>query len=405
MHTLRILLSLALILALAATPTRVHAQTQVSETSATHIFNENVTFNAILQSDIAPEMAIIFFHSEQDAHTNVNLAKVTPQGEGGYLLEYIHKISDYRLRPFANIEYRYEITLADGNVYKSPAYLHYYDDNRFEWQSLEEAPFRVHWLAGDISFAQNILDTAQEGLKNLQSILPLPAPAILDIYAYADSGSLQAALSPSSSDWVAGHADPDLEVILVSLPPGPEQRLLMEQRIPHELLHIALYQANEHGYRYIPTWLSEGLASLVELYPNPDYQIVLEDAVQRDSLLPIESLCSTFPRDASNALLSYAQSASFVQYLHATYGSTGLNALIKAYNNGLSCDRGAQVALGLGLRQLERQWQRDALSENVLASALLNLLPWLVLLIAILLGPLLLSLQRRHSRPATQSVA
>jgi len=155
-------------------------------------------------------------------------------------------------------------------------------------------------------------------------LLLLPVPSGLDIYIYADSRTLQSALSPNSESWVAGHAEPDLGVIVVALPPGPDQRLLIQQRIPHELMHVLLYQSTDPGYANLPIWLSEGLASLVELYPNSDYQVLLENAVEKDSLIPMAALCPSFPRQASSALLSYAQAASFTRFLHNSYGTNRL---------------------------------------------------------------------------------
>ncbi len=169
----------------------------------------------------------------------------------------------------------------------------------------------------------------------------------------------------AAQDWVAGHADPDLGVILVTLPEGPEQPLLVEQRVPHELMHVLLYQSNQLGYANLPAWLNEGLASNAELDPNPDYRILLEDAAKKNSLIPLANLCVSFPRDAYGALLSYAEAASFVKYLHDSYGVSGLTSLTQAYNNGLDCNQGAEQALGKSLVQLQRSWERDELSQDV----------------------------------------
>ncbi len=101
----------------------------------------------------------------------------------------------------------------------------------------------------------------------------------------------------------------------MALPESPERQLLAEQRIPHELMHIFLYNSTPLGYKNIPVWLTEGLASLAELYSNPDYPIVLEEAVKEEGLLPMSALCGGFPRKSSEALLAYAQSQDFTQHL------------------------------------------------------------------------------------------
>jgi hypothetical protein len=171
--------------------------------------------------------------------------------------------------------------------------------------------------------------------------------------------------------------------MVVSLPRGPEQHLEMERQIPHELMHLLLYQWLGVGYGNLPAWLNEGLASVAELYPNPDYLTLLSKANDEDKLLPITSLCQTFPRDASGAFLAYAQATSFTRYLHQQYGSTGLEKLARAYADGLSCERGVQTALDSTLPQLERSWRGEAFREDALLQVLTNLAPWLVLLLAL----------------------
>jgi hypothetical protein len=144
------------------------------------------------------------------------------------------------------------------------------------------------------------------------------------------------------------------------------------------------------------------LASIAELYPNPDYRILLNDAVQRNNLLSMSSLCDTFPRDAAGALLSYAQSASFTGYLRDAYGTNGLRALVTNYANGMDCENGAKAALGKDLRQLERDWHRDVLSQNISRTAFNNLLPWIILLGTVLIVQMGLFFSRMRSKTANQ---
>ena len=372
------------------------AQTQVTvtETQVTYSFGEQITFRAILKAGSPPEKALLVFEEANQPYTSLGEMQVTPQEEDTYELIYIHSIEKYRLRPFATIEYHIEVRLENNQTYTSLNERFDYVDNRFNWQTRSEGPFQVYWYKGDTNFAQSVLDVAQDGLQRLQGLLRMPQPAPIKIYSYSDARDMRAALQPTSEDWVAGHADSDLGVILVTLSPGPEQRLQIEQRIPHEIAHIALYQITRQGYANLPVWLSEGIASLAELYPSTDYPIILEDAQQRNSLLPMSSLCEIFPRDVSSALLSYAQAASFTQYLHDTYGVSGLQKLVDTYANGYDCERGAKVALGAGLTQLERQWQRDVLAENVMMTTFINLLPWLTLLVLVLAAPLAMLFRR-----------
>jgi len=393
-------LTTALLLAAAWQPGAAQSSgIEVTDMQATYEFGTSITFTARLVSDQPIETVVLFFQAQNDTHTTLGLGSLVVQPDGSTQLSYVHKMESYNLRAFSDVDYHWEVTPKGGEVYRSPHARFYYRDNRFAWNSLEEGEhFRVFWYDGNLQFGLDVLDTAQQGLLQVQKLLPMPAPSGLALYVYADSNAMQATLHPSSAEWVAGHADPDLGVIVVSLPPGPDQKLLTQQRVPHELMHILLYQTTDLGYTNLPTWLNEGLASLAELYPNSDYRLLLEDAVQRDALIPMTSLCQTFPRDASGAILAYAQSTSFVQYLRDMYGVSGLQSLLAAYANGLDCERGAQKALGRSLTQLERDWRRDALAEDTTAAVANNLLPWLILLGAAMAAPAILMARRWQVR-------
>lgn len=371
------------------TPKRVSAYVQVIETSVDYLYGDHITFLATIKSDSSIEEALIFFLPQGESDTMTGKLIIDTQGEAVYK----HNLTNQSIRAFSTIIYWFEVTLADGEIYTSPEYSVFYEDNRYRWQSRESAPFRVHWYEGDIIFGQNMLDIANQSLNWVQNLLSLPAPKHVDIYAYASAKEMQATLLLPDNTWVRAHTDPDIGVMVVSLPPGPVQRLEMERQIPHELMHIMLYEEIGPAYGKLPDWFNEGLASTAELYANPDYLTLLDNAYKNKTLFPMSSLCTTFPRNAPDAFLAYAQATSFTRYLHQQYGSSGLHDLLKHYADGLDCERGIQVALGSTLTQLESQWRSESFGENATLTALYNLLPWLVLLIAALGIPLGLTIR------------
>ena len=150
--------------------------------------------------------------------------------------------------------------------FDSPHYFFQYDDNRYPWQTMEGNGLRLHWYAGDVSFGQAALDAAQSGYQAIQNLIPVPAGDPIDIYIYASSADVQDTLNLGGSAWVSGHANPDLGVVLVSIAPGENQSIEMEQQIPHELAHVLLYRLTGSAYANLPNWLTEGIASQVEGY-------------------------------------------------------------------------------------------------------------------------------------------
>jgi hypothetical protein len=369
---------------------QVSAESKIEVQPVEYTFNQEIKFQALFHSDKPVELAVIYFQRQGDTQTFVELATMQKLENGDYEISYVHPISTHPFQAFTKIEYRFEIMQEGGDFYKTPQYEFLYADNRFKWESLQEGPFIVYWFKGDYAFAQSILDVAQEGLQKIKGLLPLPEPSVLHIYVYPDSKLMKEAMEITGQEWIAGHAFPDLETMIIYLPTGSDQVLDMRQRIPHEIMHIMLYQYTNPGYPRLPFWLSEGLASLAELYPNQDYPILLENAVKKDGLMPMATLCEGFPRDASGALLAYAQSASFTEYLYDHYGTSGMDRLISNYANGVDCEVGTQAAFGAGLQQLERRWWRDSLSKSPVRTAFTNLLPWLAFLLVIFIAPIVL---------------
>jgi hypothetical protein len=291
------------------------------------------------------------------------------------------------LRPFSRISFWYHLLLAGGTTFDSPHYFFQYDDNRYPWQTDKGNGLRLYWYAGDVSFGQAALNAAQSGYQAIQNLIPVTSGDPIDIYVYASSTDVQDTLNLGGSAWVAGHANPDLGVVLVSIAPGENQGMEMQRQIPHELAHVLLYRLTGSAYATLPNWLTEGIASQVEGYPNADYAQVLTISTQNKALLPITDLCGPFPADASGAILAYAESNSFVSYVDKTYGTANLRALIQAYSDGLSCEQGVLHALGLPLAQLDLRWQQSALGQKVSGVAFQNLLPYLIFLALMLLIP------------------
>ncbi len=117
-------------------------------------------------------------------------------------------------------------------------------------------------------------------------------------------------------------------------------------------------------------------------------------------LLPMGILCQSFPSDPGQALLAYAQSASFTQFLHDQFGEPGFNRMMAAYASGLNCEQGIEEALGASLASLEESWQRTSFTGVTLWIAFRELLPWLLLLLVVLAGPLILVGAVIRRRPA-----
>jgi len=354
-------------------------------------FGQHITFQARIQSTSPIQNVTLVFSDNFDEIVRRFPVSI---GEDG-IVTYRYDVTQNVLRPFVTISFWFEVTLQGGQTLKSDNYRVQYMDDRFTWQQRVDGMLRVHWYEGDAAFGDALLDVTRRGLNAVNMLIPASVATPLDVYVYASTTDLQSALFLGGEEWQGGHANPKLGVAMLAVTPGPGQSIEMETLIPHELAHVLLYRSVGEGYIALPVWLVEGVASLSELYPNPDYEQALITASRNGSLLPIADLCETFPLDASGAYLAYAESQSFVRFLRDTYGAPGLFSLTSAYADGLNCDQGVVRALGTSLISLDTRWRESVLGQNVAGVFLRNMLPYLGLFGFLLLIPLIGYCQRR----------
>lgn len=356
----------------------------VEDANVTVSFGQTITFTAKIKSSIPIKQASLLFRGVNEEATRVETLQVAQDGS----VSFTYDASQNLIPPFSWIVFWFQATLTDDQTYTSAPITFPYNDERFPWREATRANITIHWYAGDDAFGATAMDAAGSGMLATGEFIPSSLSDPVEIYIYSNVTDLQSTLLLGGEDWIAGHANPKIGVVLVAIAPGENQAIEMETKIPHELTHVMLYRSLGEKYLIQPTWLIEGIASMMELYPNPDYAHALDVASQNDSLIPFDELCATFPADAGNAYLAYAQSQSFVTYIRDTYGTSGLTRLSESYSDGLNCELGATNALGTPLSQLDSRWRESVLGLNLTGVAARNLSPFILLMILVLVVPI-----------------
>ena len=375
-----------------ATPALAQGDAVVSDIVVAYDFGEQIIIRGGIQPAFSDRPLSIRLFLPDDPNTLT--APLTVDSTGTFT--FIHLPADRFVRAFSDITFQFVVEQADGSLVESETFTFFYADNRFEWRTLEGAPFRVHWYAGDVSFAQLVLDAAARGLDRSQEYFSVQPPWI-DIYVYADSETYRSVRGALGSLWAGGHVQPETGMIIAALPQGAEAALEIDRKIPHEVAHLALYLSNPAGFRNLPVWLNEGFASMMETYPNPDYAYLVSRAADEGSLTPLSELCASFPQETSGALLAYAQSDGVVRYLESAYGTAGIRALVESYADGAGCIQGPLVEpIRLDLVTLDAAWRSGIVpsaetetsgAAGVESAASAAAWPWLLMFAAVLVGP------------------
>ncbi len=378
-RTSSLLLLAAVLLALPG-PAQAQQAFQVSDVKVKYTFGQQITFAARIQISGPIQEVGLFF--QQEGETNVRYVPLTLASDG--TTNYDYPLQQGLLRPFVRINFWFQIKLPSGETQASQQYYFDYTDNRFPWQLADDQNLKIYWYEGDAAFGQAAIDAAYKGLQAIQTLFPVDTSKPMEVYIYPTSAEVQDVLNLGGLTWVSGDASPDLGVVLVSVSPGENQTAEFERQIPHELAHVYLYRLTGPAYYNLPAWLREGLAQMVEQSPNPDYDVFLNRLKQGWTLIPIKDLCGLFPQDTTGASLAYLESYSFTRYLADTYGISSLQPLIQAYLGGASCEQGTSRATGLTVPELDARWQQAVLGKKEAGVALLNLLPYLIVLLVLL---------------------
>lgn len=258
--------------------------------------------------------------------------------------------------PGIDLEYYWVATTFDGEQHVSETRSLTYSDARFEWNHLEAGLVNVWWYQGSQEFADSVAHAANRTLLELESEYGLQTTEPLRIWVYSNDRDFSSALRPNSADWIGGVAYSSLSLIIAQIMPGSNAPREIDRMIPHEVSHVVVHHAARNPYNSPPPWLDEGLATFVQNADDPRLQPTLDRAVREGRLIPIGALRSSFPLDADQALLSYAQSRSVVEYLVETYGRNTVGDLVLVYQTEVTHDMAVETVLGISMEQLDADW-------------------------------------------------
>jgi len=258
------------------------------------------------------------------------------------------------LPPGTEIEYRWLIEDALGNTYASPYLRVRYDDLRYSWRGLTSGDITLWWYEGNSSFAQQLVDAADEAMDRLTTEFGVNLEQPVNFYIYADAWDLQGSLV-NPDIWTGGQAFPDYGVIMIGI--EVDSLAWGKRTVAHELGHLVIGELVYGPFGWLPTWLSEGTAMNAEGELSDNFQDSLDSAVTNDALFSVRSISSSFPSDSDDAILCYAESHSIVKFLIDGYGSEDFLALLGLFRDGATDDEALGQVYGLDTDGLNENWR------------------------------------------------
>jgi hypothetical protein len=321
-------------------------------------FPDTMTFNIKAQSNVNVTQLRLHYIVNKQKYAEI-------VSEGWAIFEPAESVAaqwvwDMRKSPLpmsTQVQYWWSALDASGQMAQTEVDTVVFDDTRFRWQQITEGPVTILWYSGSSSFANVLMQAAQEGLQRITDDTGTVPQEKVKIYIYASTQDLQSAqlFAPS---WEGGVTFPGYNVIAISV---STVNLSFGQRaVPHELTHWIIEQITSNSYRAgLPTWLSEGLATYGEGSLSSNYQQALNVAIQNDQLLSVRSLSSPFSAIPSVAHTSYGESDSIVSFLIQSYGKEKMRELLEIFHLGSTHDDALIQVYGFDQDGLDAIWKKS----------------------------------------------
>jgi len=343
---------------LAAAPIAVQAQEAISASYTTTVeFPTSITFNISAESNDNITQVILDYKINMITNVTVT-TEVEPEFKAAPDVQtsWEWDTQQESLPPGAEIRYSWRIEDAAGHELETPWQTIQFDDSRYHWKSLIEGKISLFWYKGDQSFAQDLLDTANEALNMLSRDTGASLEQAVEIYIYATADDLRGALI-NAQEWTGGVSFSEFGILAIGI--APDNLAWGETAMAHELAHLLTYQMTFNPYSDIPTWLNEGLSMYAEGPLDLTFESLLGKAISEDALISVQTISSNFPANTVEAELSYAESYSLVQFLIKNYGEQKMLNLLSTFKQGSTYDNALEEVYGFDTAGLDNLWRQS----------------------------------------------
>ena len=265
-------------------------------------------------------------------------------------------IEDNYLPPGTTIWWYWELKDEVGEVYNTPKKEINFQDNRYDWQTIEDQGLVLSWIEGDYAFGNNLFQITKDALTRMRFQAGLELDKKIQMFIYPDPsyfvGDLQ--IVP---DWTGGVAFSDFSVILISISQEDDDEWTSEV-IPHEVAHVItgskIYNCKA---KTIPLWMNEGLSVFNEGPVKKKEFDQVQLALKTDQLPTLISLKSEFSVNSKRADLEYTFSGQVVEYLIDRYGYEKIQDLLSLISDGNDFENAMEKIYGLSTNELDYQFR------------------------------------------------
>ena len=335
-------------------PVYAQAPIQVLADEHEHVFKGPMTFRLHAQS--AAEINAVRLFYRTTGQTSAHRAE--PAFEPGTTIKVEHVVDtaapENYLPPMIGVEYWWVIETVEGRRLRTEPVFFVYEDTRYEWDVLESDLLRLYWHDQPASFGQTHYQAAEKAAEELRDEFGVDPKDPVSIVIYNSQQELMSVLVESSAEWTGAVNFSGRGVIAIGL----GSSAWMDRVIPHELTHAMLDQVTKPPFGDIPRWLHEGLAMRSEGGMTAEERALLAYAIENGQLVSLRALNSAFADARDQAVLSYAESYSLIEFIISEYGPDKLGELIDVFAEGAHYDDAMLEVFGVDMDGMEDLWRQ-----------------------------------------------
>ena len=197
-------------------------------------------------------------------------------------------------------------------------------------------------------------------------------PVIIEIYPDLESFTLASTLPPENVETTGVVGICKFNRIMILSPRLLPKGYTWADTLAHEYTHYLIFLKSENT---VPVWLHEGIAKFEEArwrqekrnVLTPFYETILADALNSDSLVPIEKMHPSLAMldSAREAQLAFAQAGTSVSFLVDKWGNDGLVALLDSMRKRDDYQTSIEEVTGLPFGDFMTSWRADLEGKNL----------------------------------------
>ena len=315
-------------------------------------FPERVIIN--LSADAIPDVqSVTLYYTLGSSDTKVYAYPESFDNSGRLSAEFVIRTANGSFIPQGvDFEYYYVFTDSQGHETESDRFAFEYLDPSQDWRRIEYQDFTIVWHDRSSRVVRSVASRASIRMARVKTLLGLDGDYNFKAIIINDRSEIAHSFPPVSQTsqdvaLYAGFAFGSYGALTLA---GLDQDGLV-----HELTHLMVAEATGLRSGRIPAWLNEGIAMYFE--PNGGgNESDVRRAYRRGDLTPLRQMRAV-PGRPEDVRLFYAQSASVVRFMGATFGEDRLSALFSELADGQNVESAVESTYGMSIEELEAAWR------------------------------------------------